>query len=128
MANMNTFRCAFFVLALSALPVFATEGPGSAPYTWKSVPIVGDGFVDRLVFHPMAKDVLYARTDMGGAYRRNPKTHQWEPMLDFISYADLNLMGVESLAVDPSDAQKVYLACGTYTLCEGHAHSLALRY
>jgi photosystem II stability/assembly factor-like uncharacterized protein len=118
MVNMNTSRCVFFVLTLSALPVFAAEGPASTPYTWKSVPIVGGGFVDGLVFHPAAKDVLYARTDMGGAYRRDPKTRQWEPMLDFVSYADLNLMGVESLAVDPSDAQKVYLACGTYTAPE----------
>jgi hypothetical protein len=74
--------------------------------------------VDGFVFHPTAKDVLYARTDIGGAYRRNPKTRTWEPMLDFLSYADLNLMGVESIALDPSDAKKVYLACGTYTAPE----------
>jgi photosystem II stability/assembly factor-like uncharacterized protein len=115
MAMMNTFRFLSCVLALAALPALAAEGPTSIPTTWKSVPIVGGGFVDGLVFHPTAKDVLYARTDMGGAYRRNPKTRLWEPMLDWISYADLNLMGVESLAVDPSDPQKVYLACGTYT-------------
>jgi photosystem II stability/assembly factor-like uncharacterized protein len=115
MTNLNTFRFFLCAMALTALPAFAAEGPVSAPYTWKSVPIVGGGFVDGFVFHPAAKDVLYARTDMGGAYRRNPKTRLWEPMLDFIPYADLNLMGVESLAVDPSDPQKVYLACGTYT-------------
>jgi len=28
---------------------------------------------------------------------------RWEPMLDWIPYKDLNLMGVESIAVDPSD-------------------------
>ena len=114
---------------LAALPALAADKPGSnqrgalasvhaVPYTWKSVTIVGGGFVDGLVFHPTAKDVLYARTDMGGAYRRNPKTHRWEPMLDWVPYADLNLMGVESIAVDPSDANKVYLACGTYTAPE----------
>jgi photosystem II stability/assembly factor-like uncharacterized protein len=114
MTTMNTFRFVLCALTAAALPAFAEE-PTAIPYVWKSVPIVGGGFVDGLVFHPTAKDVLYARTDMGGAYRRNPKTRLWEPMLDFISYADLNRMGVESLAVDPSDAQKVYLACGTYT-------------
>ena len=36
-------------------------------------------------------------------------------MLDWVAYGDLNLMGVESIAVDPSDPSKVYLACGTYT-------------
>ena len=114
MTTMNTFRFVLCALTAAALPAFAEE-PTAIPYAWKSVPIVGGGFVDGLVFHPTAKDVLYARTDMGGAYRRNPKTRLWEPMLDFLPYADLNLMGVESLAVDPSDAQKVYLACGTYT-------------
>lgn len=99
-------------------PAALAAPPASAPYTWKSVQIVGGGFVDGFVFHPTAKDVLYARTDIGGAYRRDPKTRRWEPLLDWVPYADLNLMGVESIAVDPSDPNKVYLACGTYTAPE----------
>jgi photosystem II stability/assembly factor-like uncharacterized protein len=71
--------------------------------------------VDGLVFHPQARDVRYARTDMGGAYRWDKSLGRWEPMLDWISYDDNNLMGVESIAVDPSDPQTVYLSCGTYT-------------
>jgi photosystem II stability/assembly factor-like uncharacterized protein len=115
---MSLFRNALCALLLLALPVSAAEKPNAVPYTWKSVPIVGGGFVDGFVFHPTAKDVCYARTDMGGAYRRNAKTRRWEPMLDWIPYKDLNLMGVESIAVDPSDPSKVYLACGTYTAPE----------
>ncbi len=113
---MKTLRLALTICALAALPaIAAAEGPASLPYTWKSVQIVGGGFVDGFVFHPTAKDVLYARTDIGGAYRRNSTTRRWEPMLDWVAYGDLNLMGVESIAVDPSDPSKVYLACGTYT-------------
>jgi len=116
---MRTLGFGVCLIGLSAAAMAADkttpQGPASVPYTWKSVQIVGGGFVDGFVFHPTAKDVLYARTDMGGAYRRNPKTHRWEPMLDFMPYADLNLMGVESIALDPSDPSKVYLACGTYT-------------
>ena len=89
--------------------------PASEPYTWKSVQMVGGGFVDGIIFHPTAKGVRYARTDMGGAYRWNDQTRRWEPLLDWVSYEDLNLMGVESIAVDPSDPNRVYLACGTYT-------------
>jgi len=89
--------------------------PASETYTWKSVQIVGGGFVDGFIFHPTAKGVRYARTDMGGAYRWNGQTRRWEPLLDWVSYADSNLMGVESIALDPSDANRVYLACGTYT-------------
>jgi hypothetical protein len=76
---------------------------------------VGGGFVDGIIFHPAEKGLRYARTDIGGAYRWNDGTKRWEPLLDWVSYPDLNLMGVESIAVDPSDPNRVYLACGTYT-------------
>jgi len=91
------------------------QKPASSPYTWKSVQMVGGGFVDGIVFHPTAKGVCYCRTDMGGAYRRNPKTLRWEPLLDWLSIKDVNLMGVESIAHDPSDADRVFLSCGTYS-------------
>jgi photosystem II stability/assembly factor-like uncharacterized protein len=89
--------------------------PASVPYTWKSVPIVGGGFVDGIIFHPTEKGLRYARTDMGGAYRWDDRAKRWQPLLDWVPYEDLNLMGVESIAVDPSDPNRVYLACGTYT-------------
>jgi len=89
--------------------------PGSVPYTWKSVQMVGGGFVDGIIFHPTAKGVRYCRTDMGGCYRWNDQVNRWEPLLDWVPYEDTNLMGVESIAVDPADANRVYLACGTYT-------------
>jgi hypothetical protein len=88
---------------------------GSVPYTWKNVQMVGGGFVDGIIFHPGEKGLCYTRTDMGGAYRRNAKSLRWEPLLDWLSYEELNLMGVESIALDPSDPDMVYMACGTYT-------------
>lgn len=118
----RTSRSVFFILAAAlaaaAAPAQAADQPGAAPYAWKSVQIVGGGFVDGFVFHPTAKDVCYARTDIGGAYRRGPQTARWEPMLDWVPYEDRNLMGVESIAVDPSNPNQVYLACGTYTAPE----------
>ena len=93
----------------------SAETPLQQSYKWKSVQIVGGGFVDGIIFHPAAAGVRYARTDMGGAYRWDETAHQWQPMLDWMPYKDLNLMGVESIAVDPNDAKRVYLACGTYT-------------
>jgi hypothetical protein len=84
-------------------------------YQWKNVQIIGGGLVSGIVFHPTAEGVCYCRTDMGGAYRRNKMTMKWEPLLDWLSYEDVNLMGVESIALDPSDPDRVYLACGTYT-------------
>ena len=89
--------------------------PATVPYTWKSVQMVGGGFVDGVIFHPTERNLRYARTDIGGAYRWDETEKRWEPLLDWISYEDRNLMGVESIAIDPSDPNRVYLACGTYT-------------
>ncbi|HET8657125.1 MAG TPA: xyloglucanase [Longimicrobiaceae bacterium] len=116
----TTIRTVVIAIAAAAawsLPAAAQALPPvhSQPYTWKNVQMVGGGFVDGIVFHPTARGVRYARTDMGGAYRWNDGTHRWEPMLDWVSYEDRNLMGVESIALDPGDPGRVYLACGTYT-------------
>jgi photosystem II stability/assembly factor-like uncharacterized protein len=103
------------VLAAVASQAAPVKQPPAVPYAWKSVQMVGGGFVDGIVFHPTAKGVRYARTDMGGAYRWNEGVKRWEPLLDWVSYEDLNLMGVESIALDAADPNRVYLACGTYT-------------
>ena len=103
------------ILAAVASQVAPVKQPPTVPYAWKSVQMVGGGFVDGIVFHPTAKGVRYARTDMGGAYRWNETTKRWESLLDWVSYEDLNLMGVESIALDAADPNRVYLACGTYT-------------
>ncbi len=87
----------------------------SEPYTWKNVQVVGGGFVDGFLFHPMEKDLMYARTDMGGAYRRDAQSKKWVPLNDWVPYDDLNLMGIESMAIDPLDPEKLYLASGTYS-------------
>jgi len=102
---------------LTLLVTFSAAGqiPNQETYSWKSVQIVGGGFVDGVIFHPTAPGVRYARTDMGGAYRWDATADRWQPILDWVPYKDLNLMGVESIAVDPSDPNRVYLACGTYT-------------
>src|SRR5512142_1563641 len=112
--------CAFVLVLLLAAVHHSIAGvqptkPRSEPYTWQNVQIVGGGFVDGIIFHPKEKGLRYARTDIGGAYRWNDQTRRWEPLLDWVPYRDLNLMGVESIAVDPSDPDRVYLACGTYT-------------
>ncbi len=111
---IRSFRIVLIVMFSGALFAGA-QVPQQQPYRWKSVQIVGGGFVDGIIFHPSAPGVRYARTDMGGAYRWDDTAHQWQPMLDWVPYKDLNLMGVESIAVDPNDAKRVYLACGTYT-------------
>jgi photosystem II stability/assembly factor-like uncharacterized protein len=95
--------------------VAAPSKPAVVPYRWRSVAIGGGGFVTGLLFHPAQKDLLYARTDVGGAYRWEAAARRWMPITDWIGSEDVNLTGIESLAVDPSDSNRVYLAAGTYS-------------
>lgn len=85
------------------------------PYDWKSVQILGGGFVTGVVYHPSEPDLVYARTDIGGAYRHSDEAKAWVPLLDMLPRDELHYWGVESLALDPTDANKVYLACGMYS-------------
>lgn len=84
------------------------------PYTWRNVFIGGGGFVPGIVFHPKAKGIAYARTDMGGAYRWNPDSCTWTPITDMFDRNDWNRYGIESIGLDPQDPDIVYIASGTY--------------
>ncbi|OAH15370.1 cellulose binding domain-containing protein [Streptomyces jeddahensis] len=84
-------------------------------YTWKNVRIDGGGFVPGIVFNRTEKDLAYARTDIGGAYRWQESTKTWTPLLDSIGWDDWGHTGVVSLASDSVDPDKVYAAVGTYT-------------
>jgi photosystem II stability/assembly factor-like uncharacterized protein len=99
---------------LHAQPPSAASAPAE-PYTWRNVVIRGGGFVTGISFHPLKKDLMYARTDVGGAYRWDGTAQSWVPLTDWIGAGDVNLTGIESLAVDPADPNRVYLAAGTYT-------------
>jgi photosystem II stability/assembly factor-like uncharacterized protein len=91
----------------------ATQAAG--PYVWKNAQVVGGGYVTGLVFNPREKGLLYARTDMGGAYRWDTGAEQWIPLTDRFGDKDWNLLGIDSLATDPVDPKRLYLGAGTYT-------------
>ena len=76
--------------------------------------IGGGGFITGIAFHPHERHLIYARTDVGGAYRWEESGMSWVALTDWIGPDDVNLTGVESLALDPEDTNKVYLAVGTY--------------
>lgn len=83
-------------------------------YSWTSVPFGGGGFIDGFAYHPKEKGLLYTRTDVGGAYRFDRAARRWLPLLDHIGRDESDLMGVLSLALDPNDPERLYLACGEY--------------
>jgi photosystem II stability/assembly factor-like uncharacterized protein len=89
-----------------------------AQYRFDSVRFTGGGFVPGIVAHPKEPGLLYARTDVGGAYRFDAASGSWVPITDFIGHEDWRLTGVESVALDPSDPERVYLALGIYNKSE----------
>src|SRR5678816_996892 len=84
-------------------------------YTWRNVQIYGGGFISGIVFSQTEPNLIYCRTDIGGAYRLDNATGRWVPLLDSISWDDWNLTGVVSIATDPVNPNNVYIAAGTYT-------------
>jgi photosystem II stability/assembly factor-like uncharacterized protein len=97
------------------VPAQASPGPALIPYTWHNARIVAGGFVDGLVFSPARPGLAYARTDIGGAYRWNAAAGRWVPLLDFTGFSDWNELGAESIAADPVNPAKVWVATGEYT-------------
>jgi photosystem II stability/assembly factor-like uncharacterized protein len=88
-------------------------------YHWDSVAIGGGGFVSGVVPSKSERGVVYARTDVGGAYRWDAGASRWTALTDWVSDADVGLMGIESLAVDPRNAANVYLLAGTSYFSNG---------
>src|ERR1035437_2929525 len=96
-----------FLLAVALLLFCGATAFGQA-YVWKNVAIKGGGFVSGIITHPNTPGVIYCRADIGGAYRWNATNNSWIPLLDFA--ADSNIYGVESLALDPADSNRLYIA------------------
>ncbi|MFI0443870.1 cellulose binding domain-containing protein [Actinomadura sp. 6N118] len=89
--------------------------PAAESYSWKNVRIDGGGFVPGIVFSRKEKNLIYARTDIGGAYRWDQSAKKWIPLLDWVGWDKWGYNGVVSMAADPVDADRVYVAAGMYT-------------
>ena len=98
------------VLALASLAPAAARAPTAAPYRWTNVTVGGGGFAPGIVFSPAERGLAYLRTDMGGAYRWEDRAGVWVPLMD--GFAQGSFFGVESIAPDPVNANRVYAAVG----------------
>ncbi len=115
--RMSTKAC--LLVRLKALTLFYlllagynVQAQTTASYVWKNAPIGGGGFVTGIVTHRTSGD-RYCRTDVGGAYRWDAANNKWIQLLDWINESENGFIGVESLALDPQNANNVYMLCGT---------------
>ncbi|WP_276500148.1 T9SS type A sorting domain-containing protein [Terrimonas pollutisoli] len=101
--------CLFFLINLFQDYEVKAQTSG---YTWKNAPIGGGGFVTGIVTHKTSGD-RYCRTDVGGTYRWDAANNKWIQLLDWFNEAENGFYGVDALALDPQNANNIYMLCGT---------------
>ena len=80
--------------------------------TYGNVAMGGGGFISGIITSKIDPNLIYARTDVGGAYRWDNANSKWIPLLDWVSSAQTSYLGVESLATDPINANNLYMLVG----------------
>jgi photosystem II stability/assembly factor-like uncharacterized protein len=106
------------IIGIATLAALASTA-SAEKYEWGNVRFDGGGFVSAVMFHPKAKNLLYARTDVGGIYRFDFEKKTWIPLMDFISENDKGLYGTEAFALDPNDPKRIYVLAGTGYFSKG---------
>ncbi|MDK3158264.1 hypothetical protein QPK87_17060 [Kamptonema cortianum] len=102
------------VVAQTASPS-QISAANSSGYQWQNVAIGGGGFVTGMAIHPNVKDLIYVRTDVGGAYRWDAAQQRWLPLMEMFGQSESYLYGIESLALDRNNPNIIYAAAGEYT-------------
>lgn len=111
--------CTAVMLMLSAASMSAISRPLTAKaasadisdtMTWDTVRIDGGGFVNGVI---SGKTQMYARTDVGGAYRFDHQKQEWVQLMSFINEADRGFLSVDAMCMDPTDENIIYLLCGS---------------
>lgn len=85
----------------------------ASDYIWGNVAIGGGGYVTGMEYNPKEEGLVYARTDIGGLYRRKDGG-DWVAITDFLGSDEWSYIGIESMATDPVEPNRVYFAGGTY--------------
>lgn len=76
---------------------------------WTTVKMGGGGYVPGIIYHPTVPNLRYARTDVMGVYRWDQDRSSWTALTDHFGRPDGGHQGAESMAVDPTDPNRVYM-------------------
>lgn len=100
---------AMVLSSFGTFPASVSAADLESEYSWGTVEIGGGGFVSGII---TGKEVMYARTDVGGAYKWNYTTKKWEQLLADLNETDRGLLSVDALCIDPTNDDNVYMLCG----------------
>ncbi len=87
---------------------------GNIKYTYKNAPIPGGGYVTGLIYHKKQKDILYARTDIGGTYRFDYGDRKWHSLIEHVTGENLAETFPIALALDDSNPSWLYIVSGVH--------------
>lgn len=79
-------------------------------YVYRHAPVPGSGFVTGFCFHPKGKNILYARTDIGGVYRYDFTAKTWISLMDHMKATEKLECYSLSIALDVSNPEWLYIA------------------
>jgi photosystem II stability/assembly factor-like uncharacterized protein len=105
-----------YTTASASVTLSVVAAGANAKYNWLPVRIIDGGVMTGILMHPAQQGLMYTRGNVGGAYLRDTANPTWLPVTDWISglAPEWNLMYIESIAIDPTDLNRLYLAAGSY--------------
>lgn len=89
------------------------------PYEYRNLPIPGGGYVTGFLYSERERDVLYIRTDIGGAYRFDAGEQRWVSLIPHVTMENLSETFPIALAIDEEKPGSLYIACGVNSPASG---------
>jgi photosystem II stability/assembly factor-like uncharacterized protein len=112
--TVNAFKAGFNGIT-KTFTVDVDNYVDSGKYQWQNVKLGGGGYVTGIIFHPTTPDILYLRTDIGGAYRYDFSRDYWIALNDDATDIDRGPTFCLSLALDKNNPNRVYAMTGSGT-------------
>ena len=88
-------------------------------WSYSQLAMGGGGYVSG-VFSTSEEGLYYARTDVGGAYRWDDSQGKWLSLSYWVTEENVGMMGIDGLAVDPDEPNKLYLIAGPSYFSNGN--------
>ena len=109
---------AAFTVATSLAAEEPASTINSVEFRWQALPIGGGGRCMDVLPHPNVEGLIYARSDVGGLFRRRAGEQQWTRLTTWMPIAFRGANGSDGIAIDPHEGREhiLYSAFGQCTL------------